>query len=438
MFDNLLLAHGISVEKRRKSELLPLMFQDQSSSTAIQTNDRTLMKSYEVVSWINMGVRAIARNGAKLPLKVMKKDRNGHEEEVTQDQRVRVFNRPFPPYISTKRLISWTLTSLHLTGKAFWEVQPSLRHPEFIYPVRSDLMKPIPDKDGVVRNFLFDYKGKKKILSAKNVFWVSFINPLDELDGLSPLAAGALAAATDVTAVRMNLALLNNQARPQGVFVSQDELSTPAFKRMKEQIASTHQGAWNAGKPLLLEAGVDYKAISLPPKDMEYLNGRKFSMQEILALLGVPLSVAGAPNANFATARIEERRFWEQTIEPVMMDLAGAIDAAFFPSEEITAHFDMSSIAALQAEESEKDKRLKIRFVHGIITLDEWRVCVGLEPIGGSIGKTRVLQKNLQPIIDSGLMEAGSQDIDALTRQATDLLSQISQQDFEGEVISII
>ena len=384
MIGKLLASQGLVAKQRVSSDVVPGIVSALLTGGAItrQTrDDRTFIDAYKALSWVYIAVSAIARNGASVPFRVISGAGTKDEQELIDDPRVQVFRRPFPPHLSTYQLFEWTLTSLHLTGKAFWEVQPSFQNPKFIFPIRADLIKPIPDPVEFISGYTFTVQGRTKTIPKENVFYVRFVDPLDDYDGMSPLSAGVMAASTDLTAVKMNLALLENQARPAGVFTTEQQLSDSSFKRLQVQLWGEHRGPTNVGKPLLLESGVKYDATGLPPKDMEFLKGREFSRDEILAIFRVPPTVAGVSAANYATARIEERRFWTQAVDPVLSQLASAIDTAFFPEEDVACEFDLSKVEALQEEAVALRQALRDAFDRGALSTNDYRASMGRPPV---------------------------------------------------------
>ncbi len=87
--------------------------------------------------------------------------------------------------------------------------------------------------------------------------------------------------------------MLDNAARPSGalVYTSRDgHLSGEQYERLKAELETGFQGATNAGRPLLLEGGLDWKSMSLSPKDMDFIEARHVAAREIALALGVPPS----------------------------------------------------------------------------------------------------------------------------------------------------
>ena len=98
------------------------------------------------------------------------------------------------------------------------------------------------------------------------------------------------------------------------------------FARLKEEIEKNYQGATNAGRPLLLEGGLDWKPLSLTPKDMDFVEAKNAAARDIALAFGVPpllLGLAGDnTHANYAEAN---RAFYRQTVIPLVRRTSEAI-----------------------------------------------------------------------------------------------------------------
>ena len=94
---------------------------------------------------------------------------------------------------------------------------------------------------------------------------------------------------------------LNNGAAPSGVIESERPLTEAHTLDLKTQLANKFVGAVNAGRPLVLEGGMSWKAISLSPEDSELLETRKFGVVEICRLFQVPPPIIQAYENNTFT-----------------------------------------------------------------------------------------------------------------------------------------
>ncbi len=153
------------------------------------------------------------------------------------------------------------------------------------------------------------------------VLHLALFNPTDDHYGQPPMEAAARALDIHNAASGWNKALLDNAARPSGALVYGGDgatLTESQFERLKTELEASFQGSRNAGRPLLLEGGLDWKPLSLSPKDMDFIEAKAVAAREIALAFGVPPLLLGLPgdatHANYAEAN---RALWRQTVLPL-------------------------------------------------------------------------------------------------------------------------
>ena len=110
-------------------------------------------------------------------------------------------------------------------------------------------------------------------------------------------------------------------------------LSDGQFERLKHELEREYQGAENAGRPLLLEGGLDWKAMSLSPKDMDFLDAKHNAAREIALCFGVPPMLLGIPGDNtYANYQEANRAFWRNTVLPRRAASAAALSQWLSPA----------------------------------------------------------------------------------------------------------
>jgi HK97 family phage portal protein len=140
------------------------------------------------------------------------------------------------------------------------------------------------------------------------------------------------AASVHNRASRWNKALLDNAARPSGAIVYEpsdgSRLSTDQFARLREELQEEFSGSANAGRPLLLEGGLKWQALSLTPADMDFVALKEGAARDIALAFGVPPVLVGLPgDATYANAREAGRALYRQTILPMAGQILDAIGA---------------------------------------------------------------------------------------------------------------
>jgi HK97 family phage portal protein len=147
-------------------------------------------------------------------------------------------------------------------------------------------------------------------------------NPVDDHYGLGCLGAASGAIAIHNAATRWNKALLDNAARPSGALVYEpgdgSALSPSQFERLKSEMEAGFAGAANAGRPMLLEGGLKWQAMSLTPADMDFVGLKAAVAREIALAFGVPPMLIGLPGDNsYANYREANKAVWRMTILPL-------------------------------------------------------------------------------------------------------------------------
>lgn len=172
-----------------------------------------------------------------------------------------------------------------------------------LYALRPDRMKVVPGPDGWPQAYEYTVAGStvrfEQSAALPPILQLTLFNPLDDYYGLSPLEAAAAAVDTHNAAAKWNKALLDNAARPSGALVYDGPegavMSDAQFERLKKELADQYQGTANAGRPLLLEGGLDWKAMSLSPKDMDFMEAKHSAAREIALAFGVPPMLLAIP-----------------------------------------------------------------------------------------------------------------------------------------------
>ena len=208
-------------------------------------------------------------------------------------------------------------------------------------------------------------------------------NPLSGCHGLSPLSAARQAVDLHNRGAVWAKALLENSARPSGALVhdpaSGERLTDDQFERLKTELESNFTGPLQAGRPLVLEGGLDWKSISLSPTDMDFIQLRREAAREIALAFGVPPMLLGLPGDNtYANYREANQAFWRQTIIPLVnktaAGLAGGLAGVY--GDELAITPDLDGVPALAEERAVLWKRLSDA---SFISEDEARGLAGLE-----------------------------------------------------------
>ncbi|MBL8564747.1 MAG: phage portal protein [Hyphomicrobiaceae bacterium] len=262
-----------------------------------------------------------------------------------------------------------------------------------LHALRPDRMKVIPGSDGWPEGYDYTVGGRSVRLEGdavdgvRRVLHLRLFHPANDYYGMSPIEAAASAIDIHNQAGRWNKALLDNSARPSGalVYAARDgNLTQEQFDRLKGELEAGFQGARQAGRPMLLEGGLDWKQIGMSPKDMDFVEARNAAAREIALAVGVPPMLLGIPGDNtYSNYQEASRSFWRQTVLPLVTRTSKAMSAWLAPAwgGRLELRPDLDAIEALSTERDQLWSRLEKA---SFLTSDEKRAAAGYGPANGA------------------------------------------------------
>lgn len=326
------------------------------------------------------------------------------KDEITESPLLSLLRRPnplqgFDDYV--RSLVGFYL----LSGNAYQERVDIGGAPRELYCLRPDRMKVVPSQTGMPSAYEYAVNGRTvrwdfdpDNVPASLIWHTKTFNPLSDWYGMSPVEAAAYSIDTHNEGARWMQGLLQNSARPSGALVTKadTQLSDDAFHRLKAEMEEQYQGGRNAGRPMLLEGGLDWKAMGFSPDDMGILESRYSSAREICLAFGVPPMLLGIPGdntySNYAEARLS---FWEDTVLPLIDVIYGGWNVWLAPrfGEGLELRPDLEQIPAIV----EKRHQLwKMADASTDLTLNERRAMKGYDPVPG--GNVVLVPMNLLPL----------------------------------------
>ncbi|WP_309751974.1 phage portal protein [Novosphingobium sp.] len=263
-------------------------------------------------------------------------------------------------------LLETLASQLLLHGNAYVQVmKDALGRPVELFALRPERVSVVAGADGWPQGFA--YKVGETVLqvpaldedASPGLIHLKSFHPADDHYGAGCLAAADEAVATHNAAALWNRSLLENAARPSGALVYDPGdgggLSPDQFDRLKAELAEAYAGHINAGKPMLLEGGLKWQALSLSPADMDFAELKAAAARDVALAFGVPPMLLGLPgDATYANYREANRALWRLTLLPLSGKILSALSeglATWFPDAALA--IDLDRVPAL-AEDREK------------------------------------------------------------------------------------
>ena len=251
---------------------------------------------------------------------------------------------------------------LQTAGNAYLEAAMLDGEVRELYALRPDRMKAVVGASGWAEAWEYSVSGRKTLFRAdaagfSPILQMKLFHPTNDHYGLSPLEAAATAVDFHNAALAWNKALLDNAARPSGALVYKgpdgaETLTAEQFERLKSELSDAYSGIANAGRPLVLDGGLDWRSMSLTPSDMDFVEAKNGAAREIALAFGVPPMLLGIPGDNtYANYREANLAFWKQTVLPLVKKTAASLSTWLSPKfSGARLECDTQRIEALAAD----------------------------------------------------------------------------------------
>ncbi len=276
---------------------------------------------------------------------------------------------------------------LELTGEAFWVLLKNGKTPQEMWLVRPDWMKIVPDKNDIIKEYVYHPGGTftdKVIIPKENVIHFKYFNPLNPYRGKGSVQAAALPLDTHNFAQEWNRNYFFNSAMPGLVFTAEKKLSSKVVTKFMEQWQASHGGRSKSSKIAFLGGGMKMEKATVGAKEMDFVELQRVMRDDILAVFKVPKSILGlTEDVNKANAEATNKAFMERVITPRMIKFVGALNEFLLPMYPDSANlfFDFT-------DPSPEDVELKLKKYANArrytwMTPNEIRLEENLDPVEG-------------------------------------------------------
>lgn len=283
------------------------------SIAGVQVTEKAALR----LSAVYACVKVLSETMASLPLFIYQRKGNSKQRAPDHQLYELLHNQPNPEMTS----FTWRETMMgHLTlwGNAYCEIEyDEMWKPKALWPLRPDRTWPERDKNtGEIIYRSIMPNGQLAILQSWQVLHIPGFG-FDGLIGYSPIRMMmdtiGLAMATQEYGSRF----YSNGARPSGILEHPKTLSEGAQGRLRDSFDARYAGLGNMHRTMLLEEGMSYKQIGVPPEEAQFIESRKFSVAEIARIFRVPLHLIGdLAGATFSNIEHQSIEFVTMTITP--------------------------------------------------------------------------------------------------------------------------
>jgi len=318
----------------------------------------------------------------------------GDPQEIQEHPLLQLIDRP-NPMMAKSEFFEAFFAFFSLAGNSFVEAaRPRPGQPPMeLWPTSPAHIKIVPGPRGYVARYEFTANNITKVfpvdqitMKAADMMQMKSFHPRDPWWGMSPLEAAMWSLDQSNAGQKWNLALLQNSATPSGILRVLSTEANPNASLTEEQYGDLkaeldeNSGPSKAGRPWLLEGGLDWTQISLSPKDMEFLKNKEVTAIDVALAYGVPPELLGLGQKTFANYKEARASFYEETVLPLMDKAKDSLNAWLVPQfgEGLVLKYNKDDIEALALKREAKFSMLKDA---AFLTVNEKREAAGYAPV---------------------------------------------------------
>ena len=340
-------------------------------------------------------IQLVSRNAAAVPF-IVSQRQGSAKRQLSDHPLLSLLRRPNAQQGSAEFFESVYAYYL-IAGNSYIEAAKGLDGtPRELWALRPDRLRIIPGTSGMVAAYRYQYGGKAvdfpadPLTGRSDILHLKAFHPLDDWYGMSPLEAAAVSVDQHNDAAKWNASLLQSSGRPSGALVfkpshpdADDALTDAQRQTLKSELEEYYTGPAHAGRPLVLEGGLDWREMGMSPKDMDWLAGKDVSAREIALAFHVPpqlIGVAGSLTfANFEQARLA---LYDDAVLPLLDHVRDELNRFLAPhfGDDLEIGYDIDAIEALAPRREKVWSRVQGA---DFLTVNEKRAALGFDPLAG-------------------------------------------------------
>lgn len=393
------------------------------STSGKTVNERTAMQTTAVYSC----VRILAETVASLPVHLYRYTKTG-KERVYDHPLYRLLHDEPNPEMTSFVFRETLMSHLLVFGNAYAQIiRDGNGRVLSLYPLLPDKMEADRDENGQLyyiytrnsdENPNFEEYGRV-YLRQQDVLHIPGLG-FDGLVGYSPIAMAKNAVGMTLACEEYGASFFENGANPGGVLEHPGVLKDPA--KVRESWHSVYGGSKNAGKVAVLEEGMKYQQIGIPPEEAQFLETRKFQINEIARLYRIPPHMVGdLEKSSFSNIEQQSLEFVKYTLDPWVIRWEQSLQSALLLPQEKNEYFIKLNVdGLLRGDYQSRMTGYSIGRQNGWLSTNDIREMEDMNMIPAEEGgDLYLINGNMTKLKDAGLF-AGKSSVDRNAAQNLD------------------
>ena len=344
-----------------------------ASASGISVNETSALK----YSALYACVRLISESVASLPLHTYQRSENVNERlrEHPISRLLSVSpNKQITSYSFREVLMGHVLT----WGNAYAEiVRDASGMAVELRPITPDRVRVTVDEDGTIR-YVVD---EQITLASDDMFHLAGLG-FDGVVGYSPITLAKDCIGLGLAAERFGASFFSNGARLGGILQHPAKLSQEAADRLRESWGNAYGGSGNTGKTAILEEGMNFTQLGIPPDDAQFLETRKVQVDDIARWYGVPPHMVGSmESATFSNIEHQQIEYVTHTLRSWLVRWEQELQRKIYMDDTIFPQFIVDGL--LRGDTKTRYESYRVARETGWLSVNEIRGLENLNPIDG-------------------------------------------------------
>lgn len=339
------------------------------------------------VTAIYAAVKVLSETLASLPLLVYQRLPGGGKDRAQDHPAYRVLHDRANPEMTSYIWRETAMSHLATWGNSYNErVENGLGELVEIWPLRPDRIQVKRDDAGRRVYWYLNRDGTRTQIPNAKMLHIPGLS-FDGLVGYSPIALLRQSLAISQAAEEYGARVFVNDARPGAVVIHPKTLSDTARTNLRNSITLNHAGSKNAGKVMLLEEDMKFETIGFPPEDAQFIETRKFQLEEIARAYRIPLHLLGdLDKATFSNIEHQSLEFVKYTMLPWLTRWEQQLLDLVDPDHEGVFFPEFLVDGLLRGDAISRATALSIQRYGGALNQDEWRAYENRNPLPDKLG----------------------------------------------------
>ncbi len=375
--------------------------------TGVTVNEDSALNSSAVYAC----VRLLSETIASLPLLTYKRTEDGGKIRDANNPMYKVLHlKPIP----TEKMTAFTYREQQMKSILLWGNMYSLKLRTStgslvgLFPLMASRMKVDIDKNNNNLEYRYLFADNiERIIPNQDILHIPGMTD-NGLIGKSVIQYARESIALGITLEEFGSRFFANGTNVGGMLQHPAKLTHESFNNLKEQLADAHQGLSNAHKMIILEEGMTFEKINIPPNDAQFLESRKFQLEEICRWFNIPQHLANSiDRATFNNIEHLGLGFVIYTLRPWLVRIEQGYSVELFDgSDDSFCEFLVDGL--LRGDIKSRYEAYSIARQNGILNANEIRALENRNPYEG--GDSYIVQLNMQDVKNLGKLDNGGND----------------------------